>query len=420
MTIGFSYDLTDVTIAGLSAPTKARYEWTSNAVAAAYQQNLQVVVDYYNLTSAEVTALTPAEKAQKAADVSTAINNLLVLARDGISSPLDPNQPVSVSNPTKLYFLNVEMATNLDLLVRSFNAAGATGSVGGFTITADQLTNWKDLSALSSAIGDIIRVGVNTAPGNRSIQSLVELEYVGTANTVIEQQMSSLESALSTTKSVLDIMAAIQDLHNRITVSALNTFTFNYLDPDGNKENYQAYKVAASAYFGQAIVPKIPASWGTYDGTSYNVTQAGSDAINQLIAYRTSIANQIALLSQQFTLTQRNATGSLYLQLKSVYNDLQSVQAVAPGSVISQNPIDNPWAWFIDKYDKTLSSDVTQQGQIQSNITKAITAGQSLNDQQKEDVRNFLFVFEEYYKSASSILQKLTQLLERLAQGIKG
>lgn len=420
MTIGFRYDLTDVTIAGLTAPTKARYEWTSNDVSAAYQQYLGVIVNYYKLTNDQVTALTPAEKTQLAADVSTAVNNLLILARDGISSPLDPNQPVSADNPTKLYFLNVEMATNLDLLVRSLNAAGATGNVGSFTITADQLTNWKDLSVLSSAITDIMNTGVNTAPGNRSIQSLVELEYVGTANTVIEQQMSNLESALSTTKSVLDILAAIQDLHNRITVSALTTFTFDYLNPTGNKENYQAYKQAASAYFGQAIVPKIPASWGTFNGTNFTITQAGTDALQQLVNYRTSIGNQIALLSQQFTLTQRNATGSLYLQLKSVYDDLQSVQVIQPTTQTSQNQLTNPWAWFIDKYDKTLSSDVTQQGQIQSNITKAITAGQSLNDQQKEDVRNFLFVFEEYYKSASSVLQQLTQILERMAQGIKG
>ena len=420
MTVDFRYDLTDVTIAGLPAPTKARYEWTSNDVAAAYQADLDALVQFFKLTSDETAALTPAELAAHATAVSQAINNLLVLARDGISSALDPSQAVSVSNPTKLYFLNVEMATSLDLLVRTLNAAGATGNVGSFVISPEQLLNWKDLSVLSSAVGDIMRSAVNTAAGNRSIQSLVELEYVGTANTVIEEQMSSLEEALSSTKSVLDILASIQDLHNRITVSALTTFTFDYLVPDGNKENYQAYKAAASAYFGQALIPKIPASWGSFNITSYTITQAGADALQQLVDYRTSLANQIAILSQIFTATQRNATGSLYLQLKSVYTDLLPVQALAPTSVISINPLANPWEWFIDKYDKTLSSEVTQQGNIQSNITKAITAGQSLNDTQKEDVRNFLFVFEEYYKSASSILQKLTQLLERLAQGIKG
>ena len=55
---------------------------------------------------------------------------------------------------------------------------------------------------------------------------------------------------------------------------------------------------------------------------------------------------------------------------------------------------------------------------IQNNITSAITAGEALNDTKKEELRRFLFIFEEYYKSAAAILNKITQLIERLAQGI--
>lgn len=412
----FRYDLTDVSIAGLDEITKARYEWTSNSVAAAYQSYLSTIIQYFQLTPAQAAATTQAD----ADEVADAIQNLLALARDGIASPLDPGLPVSDNNPVKLYYLNVDMATNLDLLVRSFYAAGGTGGVSNFSLSVDDLKNWKDLSVLSSSVTDILNSAISATSGNRSIQSLVELEYVGTANEVIEGQLSSLETALSTTKSVLDILAAVQDMHNRVTVSAPTTFSFDYLNPGDNKDNYTAYKAAASAYFGQAIVPKIPASWGQYNGNSYTITQAGSDALKQLVSYRNSIGNQLALLSQIFTATQRNATGSLYLQLKKVYDDLQGVPAIQPGTYISQTVVDSPWAWFIDSYDKTLSTEVTQQGKFQSNITNAITAGQSLNDTQKQDVQNFLFVFEEYYKSASSVLQQLTQLLQRIAQGIKG
>ena len=43
---------------------------------------------------------------------------------------------------------------------------------------------------------------------------------------------------------------------------------------------------------------------------------------------------------------------------------------------------------------------------------------QALIDVQKEDVRNFLFVFEEFYKSASAILQRISQMIEKMAQNI--
>jgi hypothetical protein len=55
---------------------------------------------------------------------------------------------------------------------------------------------------------------------------------------------------------------------------------------------------------------------------------------------------------------------------------------------------------------------------VQGSITTAITAGENLNDTQKEKVRRFMFVFEEYYKSASAILTKITQIIQRMAQGI--
>lgn len=425
MSVDFRYDLTQVSIAGLTSPTQARYEWTTNAIAAEYQGYLQTIVDYYNLTPAEAAATTPAQ----AAAVSDAINNLLALARDGRSAAVDPNSPVSATNPLKQYYLNVEMATSLDLLVRSFQASGATGSVGSFNITVDQLKNWKDLSILSGTIGDTLRVAANTAPGNRSVQSLVELEYVGTANDVISAQLSSLENALGTTNGVLNTLAAVQDFHNKISVSVKKSFVFDYTTPTDDSDNYKSFKVQASAYFGQPIIPAIFSSWvrasftngvnpgGTIVAIPVNVlTFQGAAAINSLVNLKASVLAQITALSNILTPTQRNATGSLYSNLKAVYNDLSTVTSVSAGTDVNANT----FKWFLDNYDVTEGSDLTDQGQIQANLTKAITAAESLNDTQKEDVRNFLFVFEEYYKSASAILQKITQIIEKIAQGIKG
>src|SRR5262249_57694965 len=39
-----------------------------------------------------------------------------------------------------------------------------------------------------------------------------------------------------------------------------------------------------------------------------------------------------------------------------------------------------------------------------------IQGGQNLNDQLKEKVRRYDFIFEEFYKSSSDVLQKVTQI----------
>jgi hypothetical protein len=70
-------------------------------------------------------------------------------------------------------------------------------------------------------------------------------------------------------------------------------------------------------------------------------------------------------------------------------------------------------------YNSNYLRDASKAGSIQDNITFAITAAQSLNDSQKEQVRRYMYVFEEYYKSASSLLAAISQLIQKIAQGIR-
>lgn len=80
--------------------------------------------------------------------------------------------------------------------------------------------------------------------------------------------------------------------------------------------------------------------------------------------------------------------------------------------------------WAGDGNDQPTSVDggaeitAFNPNEVQQAITNAITAGENLNDTQKDKVRQFMFVFEEYYKSASAILTKITQIIQRMAQGI--
>ncbi len=74
--------------------------------------------------------------------------------------------------------------------------------------------------------------------------------------------------------------------------------------------------------------------------------------------------------------------------------------------------------WLLDNYGSRFTSTGIKAGQYQQNITFAITAGQSLNDSQKENVNNFLFVFQQYYQSATAMLQQITQLIQQIAQNV--
>ena len=48
----------------------------------------------------------------------------------------------------------------------------------------------------------------------------------------------------------------------------------------------------------------------------------------------------------------------------------------------------------------------------------ATTAASNLNDEQKEDLRRLMHLFEEFYKAASAILLKNQQLMEKVAKNI--
>lgn len=72
---------------------------------------------------------------------------------------------------------------------------------------------------------------------------------------------------------------------------------------------------------------------------------------------------------------------------------------------------------YIRDFKKGADGDEIQ-GEYQKNLNAAVVAAQSTNDSQKEELRRRMFEFEEFYKSASAVMQKIHQILERLAQGI--
>lgn len=509
--------ITPVTINGV--PSLAQLEYTSGLVGNAYNGLLTPFVNILNDSASGVQT----NASSYATQIQTAVQNLLELARDGLTPDSNfggyQSQQVSVGPPPvyKLTpagdanYLSVELATNLDLLIKSLQSAGATinfpslilthvvsgggppvdtwsfgtttsitptvttTSIVGATITATRynifypaangnlvpsMTNlanafgttanistlvpggtpppitvsfgtgnaavlkWKDLASQSPTIQNILAAGTQESTiGNRTLQALVELVYVKTGNQVIAGALQSLDEALTTTQKVLDTLNTIQQIHNNITTAAKPPFgnTFNLFPGTTGSPTtfYSNYQHAASAFFNTPVDPTLPAS---FSATSSDFKKAES----QLISMREQLRTQISTLSR--TTPPILVSGqpvedasSLLGKIRKVYDDLNANFQVGGNPVtFTSDPTQafNAFkTWVLDSYASS-ASDPSKSGLLQQNITNAIAAGQNLNDTQKEAVRRYLFVFEEYYKSASAVLAQITEIITKIAQNI--
>lgn len=235
-------------------------------------------------------------------------------------------------------------------------------------------------------------------------QALIELVYVKTANDVLASSLASLQDALGLTKNILDLLTGLQTLHNAITVSSKGSFHFNFVsNPAGGADFAAQYRAAASAFFGTPVDPRfLYASAGAAGFASFKA---------QLMGYKAQLSADIPLLSAKTPALSNGLPdpNALLAKLRAVLADLKS-------SNIST--FSGAMAWTLDNYAQHNSPAAAQAGIIQQHLTFAITAGESLNDTQKETVQNFLYVFEEYYKSASAVLTSITQIIQKMAENI--
>lgn len=263
-------------------------------------------------------------------------------------------------------------------------------------------------------------------------QAMLNLVYVQTGNDILGSALTNLDNALNTTQSVLNILQALQNLHNDIKVQSKSAFNFNYkmgglsgsnlctgytvrLTLHSGKQAltayitqhfstnlsaYQAaYNKAASAYFGKAIDPVFAFASSTASGYS--------NFLNTLRTLKDKLRLEISALTKQTPLAAQNDPGSLLGTLRKVYNDL-------PTSM-DFNSVEK---WAVDNYNAHGSTAASLGGALQNDLTFAITAAQSLNDTQKEQVRRYLFIFQQYYQSAAAVITQINQIITQMAQKI--
>lgn len=236
-----------------------------------------------------------------------------------------------------------------------------------------------ELVGASETNSGIVIGGVSV--DDHSTQALIEMFYIKVGNEILATQLHDLEEALELTKRAIDVLDKIQFLHNQITVMSKGSFTGT---------NIEDFETEASTFFGEPIFPSALAGFASLWPS--------------MEAAKAELASVIAAL-----LAANPGAGGDPNSLVSRLTTVQSELPAAQGNFES---------WILDKYNLTTTADTAQAGAIQANITFAITAAESLNDTQKEEVRRYLFVFEEYYKSASAILNAINKIIEKIAQNI--
>lgn len=420
--------LLPVTIDG--AEFQAHAEYTSNFVGEYYKERLRPFSDVFNLGITDESPDTDAiratiESGSYHSDMETAIEELLDLAANGIE---DPNDPV---DPNRKHFLSVEMSASLNQIIKSLKAAGASINGTSVSISADDVVEWKSLSVNSDAIRQIVSFALDTAEDqNRTLQALVELIYVKTGNEILTQNLNDLETALSTTKDSLKTLTSLQDLHNKIETTKKSQSFESYaktIYSDGYNDRPSVFIHGTSGADG---VAEEASDYFTELQPTVDVANLSNSDTALFLDLRNDLIQQIAILSQTTPGAGTDSeAGSLLDKLRTVKDHidaaLEETDAMDNGVLVGDTDKvkDALRYWILDNEndDAELGDDLDppmEPGQVQRELTGALSAAQSLNDSQKEEVRRYLFVFEEYYKSAAAILNKITQLLERMAQGI--
>lgn len=438
-----------VSISGIPSAVPTTVEYTNAKMASAYYNAILAFMSVLQLTGTSANPY-PATliSGGNVDQINAALAQLTYLAKYGVivtgagqviypstavsagflaANNLSTQVPPSAGKSSySRYLMTMTMAQQYDAVLRSLAAVGVNTSAasGTPTLNLTQLQQWKDLSIQVSAVANLVQAAALEGYGGaRSLQSIIEIDYVQTGNQIISQNMANLKSALNVTQDVLNYLADLQNLHNQITTKT-STFNFCYSrggvdvpnEANGPSAWSPGYQQAASAFFNTPVTPVILPSIAP--GSS-----GFASAYLKLVSIRDSLSAQLQKLSAITSASDRSNTTSLYGRLTQVLNDIKNSFKTPDGQPITAStPPGQASAgfrkWMLDNYSAFNSSDAGSSGQFQQNITFAITSAQNLNDTQKETVRNYLFVFEEYYKSASSALQAISQIIQKMAQNI--
>ena len=450
-------------VIGVGPVPANRVEYTTGSVKQIFQDNIEAIQAVFNTNTASLTGA-------DYDNLIAALNNLKTVAATG---QVDP-----ISGET--FYLTSEMTISLNLLIESLQAAGIPPVIPP---TSDPtkvwlLQGWQSLA--SFGVADILKNSlIYSVSATRTLQSLLQLEYVKAGNDYLSQHMVDLANALSTTQGVLNSLGVVQNVSNQITVPAVGDLNFPPVNDAGFWTPAGGYTDLAKNIanrFGKLNellnnIPQTPASFvgalqqevasvgpnGSIDnltgaatvltnninaGNSANyeawyrifasahftqvfpVAQPTSTSASDLLAAKQQLMQQVVMLEQQNPSVTRTTPGSLayfvYQVALSISSHFSSINtSLLTGPALQAAYLSAVSQWIVDNQNQKQGTvAASQAGAIQNKISQAITAAQSLNDQQKANVNLVQFTYQQFVQSASDALSTINGLVSEIARAM--
>lgn len=337
-----------------------------------------------------------------------------------------------------LYTMNRYMAEDFDKIIRVMRAAGwdpvyQPGGTAAYitartALTSDATKSIYGWSALmTKALDDCANaiLSAKTFTQSQSIQQLLMVDYVSRGNQLLFDEMTGLKDAIDINEKTLSYLNSLQDLMNQkdpakfllyldkiagsgtLDYTGFESSSFNQEIKTTAKFTPDTYTgfvnaIAAGQTSGDVLSGTVAGAYVYLDpnNASYNtyvsVADSGNDALQRIINNLTYLKTKLSAVSgsEQTVLSQR---------LDSLIHDFNSVM---PTSGLKGAYGILSW---VQDYNQG------REGDFQKTLSDAVVASQALNDVKREDLRRVMFVYEEFYKSATAMLSRLTQLIERMA-----
>jgi hypothetical protein len=409
----------EVAITGLGAASVSLTEYFSINVLQQYTNLIAPLKEIFQKNPSEITAEdydTILEQikglkalAQNGAQDTNGVDNYQSFMNQAMIDPLNDIMktlsivgiPPSANDPELSDAMKIATIKNWQTLPQfQIDVLGSLNQALSIQATAYTYT----VNVENPGTGAISTLVVKASPG-RSLQSMLAIEYVGAGNSQVGGKMSYLEQALSLSQQVLTTLTGIQNVSNDIQVN--NKIPFQ-LPTTTDLDDYKAeYRRQASAYFSQIFPTAAPVA----------------ATAEKLLALKQNLYNQILAIEKATSgANGRNVPGTIAYTAFQVVQDISAAFAkVNLNDANAQDQlVDAVKKWIIDNQDVRIDEAGGQNnaGAIQDKIATAIKTAENLEESQREDVRRYLLVFQEFYKSAMSMIQLLGTMFDKINQGI--
>lgn len=392
-------------------------EYTSTAIKDEYEkwmQQLQAVFSHQPLTADDY------------AKVQEAMDALAKLATS--EDTTSPGGPFRITGT---------MANNIKAIFQILEAAGLTPGK-----SVDPATGVSDLNTLLNTkipitgstdtitFKQILDIAVSQGESeDMTLQEKLNTNVIQAGLKNFNDILKQLQDAIATNQEILDLLEKLQQLRNQtihpgtgvvMPKPDINDYIKQYGATNGQIK-YNAdlllYNAEVAASAGDGKSPSPP-----------NIT-VDQTTVQSLLQYRQQIKDEIAKLQklQPSDPTQPNPAQSLIDKLQAINDDLDScfsrldelpsdpstwnqTQKDAYNQIVSHAT----YQWMIDGQDTT----GTTGGAYSTNVANAVTASETLNDNQKDKFNQAEQAFDSFVKIATSLESALNDMIKKFASGI--